>query len=108
MAYPQANEQAEISNRTILHGLKTSLEGAKGTWVDELPIVLWACRTTNRVSTGETPFNLVYRAEALISVEILYKLSRLNAFEKCDSSDNFDSLRENLDLIKEQRDKAAV
>ncbi|XP_052181973.1 uncharacterized protein LOC127794767 [Diospyros lotus] len=33
VAYPQANGQAEISNRTILHGLKTRLEGAKEAWV---------------------------------------------------------------------------
>lgn len=108
VAYPQANGQAEISNRTILHGLKTRLEGAKGAWADELPTVLWAYRTTSRVSTGETPFNLVYGAESLIPVEISCQSPRLSAFEKCGGSDNSSSLRENLDLIEEQRDRAAV
>ncbi|XP_052185282.1 uncharacterized protein LOC127796919 [Diospyros lotus] len=108
VAYPQANGQAEVSNRTILHGLKTRLEGAKGAWVDELPTVLWAYRTTSRVSTGETPFNLVYGTEALIPVEISCRSPRLDAFDKCDSSENSDSLKESLDLIEEQRDRAAV
>ncbi|XP_052190043.1 uncharacterized protein LOC127799867 [Diospyros lotus] len=108
VAYPQANGQVEVSNRTILHGLKTRLEGAKGAWVDELPTVLWAYRTTSRVSTGETPFNLVYGTEALIPVEISCRSPRLDAFDKCDDSKNSDSLKESLDLIEEQRDRAAV
>ena len=108
VAYLQANGQAKISNRTILHGLKTRLEGANGAWADELPTVLWAYRTTSRVSTGETPFNLVYGAESLIPVEISCQSPRLSAFEKCDSSDNSNTLRENLDFIEEQRDRAAV
>lgn len=81
VAYPQANGQAEASNRTILHGLKTRLEEAKGAWVDELPTILWAYRTTSRVSTGETPFNLVYGTEALIPVEVAIGSPRLNAYE---------------------------
>ncbi|XP_052197300.1 uncharacterized protein LOC127804473 [Diospyros lotus] len=108
VAYPQANGQAEISNKTILHGLKTRLEGAKGAWVEELPTVLWAYRTTSWVSTGKTPFNFVYGTEVLIPVEISCKSPRLDAFDESGSSNNSDALKENLDLIKEQRDRAAV
>ncbi|KAL0313587.1 UNVERIFIED_CONTAM: Gag-Pol polyprotein [Sesamum radiatum] len=56
---PQANGQAEVTNRIILQQLKMRL-GEKGNWVHELPGVLWAYRTTLRESTQETPFNLVY------------------------------------------------
>lgn len=59
VAYPQANGQAEATNKIILHGLKTRLEKVKGAWVKEIPTILWAYCTTNQVSTGETPFNLV-------------------------------------------------
>ena len=52
VAYPQANGQAEASNKTILHGLKTILEKAKGKSADDLPSILWAYCTTIRVSTG--------------------------------------------------------
>ncbi|KAL2253138.1 UNVERIFIED_CONTAM: Pro-Pol polyprotein [Sesamum indicum] len=47
----------EVSNRTILQHLKTRL-GSKGSWLDELPGVLWAYRTTPRFSTGERIFDL--------------------------------------------------
>ncbi|XP_057803371.1 uncharacterized protein LOC131018675 [Salvia miltiorrhiza] len=58
--YPQANGQAESSNKTIMNTLKKRLEKAKGRWADELPGVLWSYRTTTRTSTGETPFSLAY------------------------------------------------
>ncbi|KAL2246103.1 UNVERIFIED_CONTAM: Gag-Pol polyprotein [Sesamum indicum] len=45
VANPQANGQTEVTNRTILEHLKTHLEN-KGSWVDELPGVLWAYRMT--------------------------------------------------------------
>ena len=54
-AYPQANGQAEAANKAVLDGIKKRLEKKKGKWPDELPIVLWAYRTTPRSSTGETP-----------------------------------------------------
>ncbi|GMH19405.1 hypothetical protein Nepgr_021246 [Nepenthes gracilis] len=44
VAYPQANGQVEVTNRTLLHGLKTKLEDAGGSWADELPSVLWSYR----------------------------------------------------------------
>ncbi|XP_052206796.1 uncharacterized protein LOC127811125 [Diospyros lotus] len=108
VVYPQANGQAEVSNRTILHGLKTRLEWARGTWADKLPSILWAYRTTSRVATGETPFNLVYGTEALIPIELLAKSPRLMAYEEENGARNFEALRENLDLIEEQRDNAAM
>ena len=50
-AYPKGNGQAEASNKSIVNGLKKRLEGKKGKWVEELPSVLWAYRTTPRRST---------------------------------------------------------
>ena len=63
--YPQSNGQAEAVNKTILNGLKRRLDGAKGRWVEELPNVLWAYRTTPRRSAGETPFSLTYGVKAV-------------------------------------------
>ncbi|KAI3470508.1 hypothetical protein Pfo_027171 [Paulownia fortunei] len=67
---PQANGQTEVTNRIILQHLKTCLGSAKGGWVDELPSILWAYRTTPRVATGEFPFNLTYGIEAIAPGEI--------------------------------------
>ena len=44
--YPQSNGQAEASNKTLLTALKKQLDSAKGKWVEELPGVLLAYRTT--------------------------------------------------------------
>src|SRR3954465_11154725 len=68
--HPQTNGQAEAANRVILHGLKRRLGEAKKAWVEELHSVLWAYRTTQHSSTGETPFTLTYGTEAVIPVEI--------------------------------------
>ena len=68
--HPQANGQAEVTNRTLLKIIKTKLDDAKGAWLEELPNVLWAYRTTARTSTGETPFRLTYGTEAVIPVEV--------------------------------------
>ena len=67
---PQGTGQAEVVNKVIVNDLKRRLEGAKGNWVEELPNVLWAYRTTPQRSTGETPFSLTYRAEAMIPAEV--------------------------------------
>ncbi|XP_062076026.1 uncharacterized protein LOC133780170 [Humulus lupulus] len=67
--YPQTNGQAESSNKTIMNNIKKRLEKAKGRWADELLGVLCSYRTTARTSTGETPFLLAYRMEAVIPTE---------------------------------------
>ncbi|RVX18380.1 hypothetical protein CK203_006679 [Vitis vinifera] len=53
--YPQSNGQAEATNKTLITALKKRLEQAKGKWVEELPGVLWAYRTTPGRPTGNTP-----------------------------------------------------
>ena len=68
--YPQSNGQVQATNKTIVNRSKRRLEGAKGMWAKELPNVLWAYRRTPRRSTGETPFSLTYRAEAVIPAKI--------------------------------------
>ncbi|KAL0431955.1 UNVERIFIED_CONTAM: hypothetical protein Sradi_0821500 [Sesamum radiatum] len=78
---PQVNGQTEVTNQTILQHLKTRLEGAKGSWVEELPGVLWAYRTTPLSSTGETPFCLVYGTEAIIPAEIGEETQRVTQYE---------------------------
>ncbi|GKV51633.1 hypothetical protein SLEP1_g58269 [Rubroshorea leprosula] len=67
---PQSNGQAESANKIVLRGLKTRVLAAHSNWVDELNKVLWSCRTTPSSATGETPFSLAYKAEAVIPREV--------------------------------------
>ncbi|GJU37844.1 reverse transcriptase domain-containing protein [Tanacetum coccineum] len=73
--------QESLSSRTMGHndktplqdlmeGIKTRLGREKAGWVDELPNVLWAHRTSIKQSNGETPFSLTYGSEAVIPAEI--------------------------------------
>ncbi|XP_024039207.1 uncharacterized protein LOC112097847 [Citrus clementina] len=69
-AHPQANGQVEAANKVVKKLLKTRLGEKKGAWVDELPGVLWAYRTTHKTATGETPFALAFGHEAVVPAEI--------------------------------------
>jgi hypothetical protein len=75
VAHPRSNGQAERANAEILKGLKTRtydyLKKHGANWVSELPSVLWGNRTTPSRATGETPFFLVYGAEACLPPEII-------------------------------------
>ena len=53
--------------------LKKRLEGSKGNWAEELHGLLWAYRTTHKTETQETPYALVYGAEAIIPTEMHVK-----------------------------------
>ncbi|GJU81556.1 reverse transcriptase domain-containing protein [Tanacetum coccineum] len=66
----QTNGLVERANRSLGEGIKARLDRHKGRWVEELSHVLWAHRTTIKVSTGDTPFSLVYGTEAVIPAEI--------------------------------------
>ena len=72
VAHPQSNGQAEGANQELLKGIKPRLKvpllRAAGSWVEELPAVLWSIRTTPNRSTGFTPFFMVYGAEAVLPV----------------------------------------
>ncbi|KAK3043582.1 hypothetical protein RJ639_002161 [Escallonia herrerae] len=96
VAHPQSNGQT--MNRSILQGLKKKLDIAQGAWVDELPTVLWAYRTTPHSVTEETPFLLCYGTEALLPVEIGVPTIRALHFNEVN---NEDGLRANLDLVEE-------
>ena len=92
-------------NKVIVNGLKRRLEGAKCNWAKELPNVLWAYRTAPRRSTGETPFSLMYRVEAVIPAEVNLCSARVSEFNM---SQNDSLLVERLDLLEEYRDTATI
>ncbi|XP_073017859.1 uncharacterized protein [Primulina eburnea] len=104
VAYPQANGQTEVVNRIIVQALKTRLHGKGKDWVEELPSVLWAYRTTPREPTQETSFNLVYGSEVVLPVEIGQTSSRVESYPE----DNDQSWAMELDLVEEKRDRAVI
>nr|AAU10741.1 putative polyprotein [Oryza sativa Japonica Group] len=79
-AHPRSNGQVERANAEILKGLKTKtfniLKKHGDSWIEELPAVLWANRTTPSRATGETPFFVVYGAEAVLPSELTLRSPR--------------------------------
>ena len=78
--------------------------GAKGTWPEELPSVLWASRTTAWTPTGKTAFSLTYGIEAVIPVEVGLTSLRREFF---DEQINDNQLKQNLDCLDEVKDQAS-
>ncbi|GJW97829.1 reverse transcriptase domain-containing protein [Tanacetum coccineum] len=79
--HPQANGQVELTNIEIVKGMEQRLGMAHQAWVDELPQVLWAHRTTPKSSNGEIPFSLVYGSESVIPIEISVETKRVQDFD---------------------------
>jgi transposase InsO family protein len=104
VAHPRSNDQVERANTEILRGLKTHtydyLKKHGANWVNELPSVLWGNQTTPSRATGETPFFLVYRAEAYLPPEIIMGSPQVQAF---DESMQEWLRREDMDFIDEHR-----
>ncbi|GJS03654.1 reverse transcriptase domain-containing protein [Tanacetum coccineum] len=105
MAHPQANRLVERANRSLMEGIKTRLGREKARWVDELPKVLWAHRTSNKQSNEETPFSLTYGSETVIPAEIGIPTYRTLMIME---GYNEEEMRLNLDLLQEKREATAV
>ena len=101
-AHQQSNGQAEVTIRTLNAALKTKLEDLKGNWVEYLPEVLWAYRTTQKSGTRETPFALAFGTEAVALVEVGIKSPRI---ELASVEHNDEALRLNLELLDEKREQ---
>ena len=84
----------------MLKIIKTRLEVAKGIWPEELPSILWAYKTMTWTPTGETPFRLTYRSEAVILAEVGLTSYRVHNH---DESKNDEAIRLQLDLVDESR-----
>ena len=102
LTHPQSNGQVEVTIRTLKAALKTKLEDLKGKWVEYLPEVLWAYRTTQKSATRETPFALAFGTKEVAPVEVGLKSPRI---ELATMEHNDEALRLNLDLLDEKREQ---
>ncbi|GJW91548.1 reverse transcriptase domain-containing protein, partial [Tanacetum coccineum] len=98
ITWNQTNGLVERANRSLGEGIKARLDRHKGRWVEELSHVLWAHRTTIKVSTGDTPFSLVYGTEVVIPAEI--GMPTIHTAE-VNIATNDDERRIDLDILEE-------
>ncbi|XP_022004433.1 uncharacterized protein LOC110901995 [Helianthus annuus] len=104
-AYPQSNGQVERTNQSIVEGIKMRLGRHESNWLEELPNVLWAIRTTEKTSHKRTPYSLVFGSEAVIPAEIGVVTQR--TFNMDPEVNNKEAIL-NLQLLEETRDQAAI
>ena len=93
--------QVEVANKVIMQGIKRRLSDAKRRWVEKLYSILWAYRMKLHSTTGETPFRLAYRIQAVIPVEVRELSCRTKA--PLNEEMNEEALREELNLVEEIR-----
>lgn len=67
--YPRANGQAEATNKILVSIIYKLCRVEQEDWEEHLLVVLWAYRTTYKVTTGHTPFQLMYGQEAVVPIE---------------------------------------
>ena len=74
-------------------------------WIDELPAVLWSIRTVPNRATSQTPLALVYRAEAVLPMELIYGSPRVLAYDELEQ----EQLRQDdATLLEEDRLQAVA
>ena len=85
VAHPRGNGQVERANAEVLRGLRTRtfdrFKTSRRNWIEELPTVIWALRTTPSRAIGEAPFFLVYGAEAVLPTELKHGSRRVRAYD---------------------------
>ncbi|KAK8934874.1 hypothetical protein KSP39_PZI014681 [Platanthera zijinensis] len=109
--HPRSNGQVEAANKIIVYLLKKKVENLRGNWVEQLPSVLWALRTTPNTATGETPFKLSHGCEAVLPVEFEVRSPRVAMAGEGDETwrlGNEEGLHLSLDMMEEAREVAII
>jgi hypothetical protein len=75
------------------------LEAKGRNWHKELPSVLWALHTNTNRAIRDTPFNLVYGADAVLPPEIYLELARMAHFN---AEDQAEARELDSDLLEER------
>lgn len=71
--HAQTNKQVEAANKDVLDGLTKIVNALEDNWADEMENVLLSIQTKPKTLTKETPFCLVYGAEAVAQWKSLYQ-----------------------------------
>ncbi|XP_028113659.1 uncharacterized protein LOC114311695 [Camellia sinensis] len=101
--YSQGNGQAEATNKTLIRILSKMMDEAEGTWFEQLPLAIWAYRTSKRKPTQATLFSLVYGSEVVLPVELAVPSARMAMSAHLVP----DSRKNDMEAAEERRDWAS-
>jgi hypothetical protein len=88
-----------------MKSFNAKLEACGKKWLDNLQSILWSIRTTATKPTGETPFFLVYRAEAILPIDVKFRSPRVLTFNEIHQED---LIKDRLLQLEEARCQAAL
>ena len=104
--YPQGNGLVEFTNKQLIKILKIIIDDNPWQWHTLLPYTLWEDKTTTKVVTGVTHFQLVYGQEFVMPMELqlasLKLASQTKEFHESDLINKFHMLL----ILDEQRNHA--
>ncbi|KAK4397784.1 hypothetical protein Sango_1253900 [Sesamum angolense] len=92
-----------IDNKTLCNLLKKVVAKSKRDWHERIGEALWAYRTIVRTPTQTTPYALVYRVEAVLSLELQIPSLRIAIQEGLIEEENAQIRREELEALDEKR-----
>ena len=100
--HPRANGQTEKTNGILCRILTKTISGAGNDWDTKLFAALWAYRTTYKVTTNATPFQLVYGQEAILPIELEILSLRVAIEERLGDSDSLQFRLSELEKLNEK------
>ena len=101
--YPRANGQAEATNKILVSIIYKSCAVEGAYWEENLPAALWAYRTAYKVTTGHTPFQLMFGQEAVVPTEFMIPSLRIALENKLDDVESLRERLNNLNKLEEKR-----
>ena len=75
--HPQANGQAESTNKVLCIALTKVVEGSRSDWELKINSVLWAYRTSYKTAINCTPYELVFGLNAILPIDFLIPTLRV-------------------------------
>ena len=99
------NGAVEVVNKNVKKVVAKMMDTYKD-WHEKLPFALHAYQTAVRTSTRATPFSLVYRMKAVLSIEVEIPSLRVLMEAKLEEVEWVQARYDQLNLIEEKRLKA--
>ena len=86
--HPRASGQTEKTNGILCKISTKMVQGSNTVWDARLYDALWAYRCAFKVTTKFTPFQLVYRLEAILPIELEVQSLRIALDERMSDDDS--------------------
>jgi len=97
-----SNGQAETFNKVLCKILKKMVSRSRRDWHERLLDALWVYRTTVRIATSWTPYNLVFGSEVVLPLKVQLDSLRV-AMQFIDPNENAQVRLAELEVLDEQR-----